>query len=126
MKRLIFAVAVLFTAIPVFAADFEIGIEDCKAAVFTDFKDVYGGGLVSVMEYKNLISFDGGYITKQGSRLVTAGVSFDIQTGCSIIGINYMLPEPVEVGFAYAHDFNTDSGVWAVYAGVSIPIGGIK
>jgi len=108
------------------SSDLEIGIDELKSGVFYDFEDFYGGGLLPVMNYKKLVSGDIGFITKGQDTYISAGLSLNIQTGCELLKINYMLPAPVELGLSGAKNLNVPAEKLKIflYAGITWNLGG--
>ena len=98
-----------------------IGLNNMEAGTYYDVKhrQILAGMQVSVVDYKQLVSFDVGVLTDAHTTPWFAGIGVDVSTLAKMCKLNYNLPGPLHLTTFVARDLTEswkDGGRWGIGA----------
>lgn len=86
--------------------DLTVGLANMEAGTYYDVRnrEVLAGMQVSVLDYKQIVSFDVGVLTDAHSTPWFAGIGVDVSTLAKMCKLNYNLPGPLHLTTFVARD----------------------
>jgi len=99
----------------------QIGLSKFKLPIFFeyDFSDMYGGCLVSVLDYDGLLSLDIGFMANQTTDYLNIGISANLEALCGKIGLHYRLPMPFVAGISVGRALYDRKNMVVFYIGLA-------